>query len=139
MSRYISEKLRLEVALLANFRCEYCCIHEDDLFFSYQIDHIISIKHGGETDLENLAYSCSMCNQNKGSNLGTYLADSKRLVRLFNPRKDAWKTHFEINNGEIIGKSKIGLATIKVLDLNNVDRVILRQILIESGRYSYKL
>ncbi|PWK28548.1 HNH endonuclease [Arcicella aurantiaca] len=135
MNRYISEKLRLDVALLANFRCEYCRIHEDDLFFSYQIDHIISIKHGGETDLENLAYSCSMCNQNKGSNLGTYLPDSKRLVRLFHPRKDTWKTHFKVNNGEIIGKTKIGLTTIKVLDLNNVDRVILRQILTESGRY----
>lgn len=135
MNRYISEKLRLDVALLANFRCEYCRIHEDDLFFSYQIDHIISIKHGGETNLENLAYSCSMCNQNKGSNLGTYLPDSKRLVRLFHPRKDTWKTHFNVNDGEIIGKTKIGLATVKVLDLNNVDRVILRQILIESGRY----
>lgn len=135
MNRYISEKLRLDVALLANFRCEYCRVHEDDLFFSYQIDHIISVKHGGETDLENLAYSCSMCNQNKGSNLGTYLPDSKRLVRLFYPRKDTWKTHFKVSNGEIIGKTKIGLATIKVLDLNNVDRVILRQILIESGRY----
>lgn len=135
MNWYISEKLRLDVALLANFRCEYCRIHEDDLFFSYQIDHIISIKHGGETNLENLAYSCSMCNQNKGSNLGTYLPDSKRLVRLFHPRKDTWKTHFNVNDGEIIGKTKIGLATVKVLDLNNVDRVILRQILIESGRY----
>jgi HNH endonuclease len=135
MNRYISEKLRLDVALLANFRCEYCRIHEDDLFFSYQIDHIISIKHGGETELENLAYACSMCNQNKGSDLGTYLSDSKRLIRLFHPRKDNWKTHFEVNNGEIIGKTKIGLATIKVLDLNNVDRIILRQELRLDGRY----
>ena len=135
MSRYISEKLRLDIALLANFRCEYCRIHEDDLFFSYQIDHIISVKHGGETELDNLAYSCSMCNQNKGSDLGTYLSDSKRLVRLFHPRKDTWRTHFEVNNGEIIGKTKIGIATIKVLDLNNIDRIILRQELRLDGRY----
>ena len=56
MSRYISEKLRLDVALSSNFRCEYCRIHEDDLFFSFQIDHIISVKHSGESDIDNLAY-----------------------------------------------------------------------------------
>lgn len=133
--RYISEKLRLEVSLSANFRCEYCRIHEDDLFFSFQIDHIISIKHGGATEFENLAYSCSMCNQNKGSDLGTYLSDSKRLIHLFHPRKDSWQTHFGVDNGVIIGKTKIGLATIKVLDLNDVDRIILRQELRLDGRY----
>jgi hypothetical protein len=135
MSRYISEKLRLDIALFANFRCEYCRVHEDDLFFSFQIDHIISIKHGGETELSNLAYSCSMCNQNKGSNLGTYLPDSKRLVRLFHPRKDHWNTHFEVEDGVIVGKTRIGLATIKILELNNPDRIILRKELILDGRY----
>ena len=135
MSRYISEKLRLDVALSSNFRCEYCRVHEDDLFFSFQIDHIISVKHGGESDIDNLAYSCSDCNQNKGSNLGTYLPNSNRLIRLFHPRKDSWKAHFEINEGKIIGKTKIGLATIKVLDLNNPDRIILRKELQLEGRY----
>ncbi len=135
MSRYISEKLRLDIALSANFRCEYCRVHEDDLFFSFQIDHIISVKHGGETEPNNLAYSYSMCNQNKGSNLGTYIPDSKRLIRLFHPRKDSWNTHFEVNEGEIIGKTRIGLATIKVLELNNPDRIILRQELRLDGRY----
>lgn len=134
-NRYISEKIRLDIALLANFRCEYCRIHEDDLFFSYQIDHIISIKHGGTSNVDNLAYSCSICNQNKGTDLGTYLPDSKRLVRLFNPRKDSWSGNFEIHEGVFFGKTNIGLATIKVLDLNNVDRIILRQTLIEAERY----
>jgi HNH endonuclease len=134
-NRYIPEKIRLDIALIANFRCEYCCVHEDDLFYSFQIDHIISIKHGGTSDIDNLAYSCSMCNQNKGTDLGTYLPDSKRLVRLFNPRKDSWNVHFEVQDGVFIGKTNIGLATIKVLDLNNVDRIILRQTLIQAGRY----
>ena len=88
-NRYISEKIRLHIASLADFRCEYCHIHEDDLFFSFQIDYVISLKHGGTSEVDNLAYSCSMCNQNKGTDLGTYLPDSKRLVRLFNPKKDS--------------------------------------------------
>ena len=63
------------------------------------------------------------------------MPDSNRLIRLFHPRKDSWKAHFEINEGEIIGKTKIGLATIKVLDLNNPDRIILRKELQLEGRY----
>lgn len=135
MSRYISESSRTLIASKANFRCEYCCIHEDDQFYTFQVDHIISLKHGGKTEWINLAYTCSVCNQNKGSNLGTYLPNSKRLIRLFNPRNDSWNTHFKIEYGEIIPKTLIGAATIKVLDLNNIDRIILRQALTDEKRY----
>jgi hypothetical protein len=135
MSRYISEKLRGIVARNAHFRCEYCHIHEDDQFYTFQVDHIISVKHGGKTELINLAYTCSLCNLNKGSDLGTFLSNSKRLIRLFNPRKDSWSKHFSIGYGEIIPKTLIGEATIKVLDINHVDRIILRQALTDEGRY----
>ena len=135
MSQYIPENIRQSVALRADYRCEYCHIHRDDLFFIYQIDHIISLKHDGLTEIDNLAFACSLCNQNKGPNLGTYLSGSKRLVRLFNPRQDKWFAHFEVQNGEILPKTRIGAATIKVLDMNNIDRIILRQGLMEIGRY----
>lgn len=135
MSRYIPDNLRLTVARNAHFRCEYCCIHQDDQFFTFQVDHIISLKHGGKTELINLAYTCSVCNQNKGSDLGTFLFNSKRLIRLFNPRKDSWANHFSVGYGEIIPKTLIGAATIKVLDLNQVDRIILRQALTDEGLY----
>ena len=135
MSQYIPENIRQSVALRADYRCEYCRIHRDDLFFIYQIDHIISLKHDGLTEIDNLAFACSLCNQNKGPNLGTYLSGSKRLVRLFNPRQDKWFAHFEVQNGEILPKTRIGAATIKVLDMNNIDRIILRQGLMEIGRY----
>ena len=133
MSRYISESLRTLIASKANSRCEYCRIHEEDQFYAFQVDHIISLKHGGTTDWVNLGYTCSVCNQNKGSDLGTFLSNSKRLIRLFNPRKDSWNTHFSIEYGEIIAKTPIGAATIKVLDLNNIDRIILRQALTDEN------
>lgn len=136
MSHYIPEKLRLAIAKNANCRCEYCGIHEDDQFYTFQVDHIISIKHGGKTEWLNLAYTCSVCNQNKGSDLGTYLPNSKRLIRLFHPRKDSWNAHFSLGYGEIIPKTLIGAATIKVLNINDIDRIILRQALIDEDRYS---
>ncbi len=55
---YISVKTRQLVAQRAEFRCEYCLIHEEDTFFGCEIDHIISKKHGGSNELENLAYAC---------------------------------------------------------------------------------
>ncbi len=47
MASDIGEALRIEVAERANRRCEYCLIHEEDVGFPLQIDHIISRKHGG--------------------------------------------------------------------------------------------
>ena len=47
MRRSISERIRASMAQRANFRCEYCQIHSDDLFLSFEIDHIIAVKHGG--------------------------------------------------------------------------------------------
>ena len=62
MSRYISDKLRALVAHRAGFRCEYCRLLAEDAFFRFHIDHIVSVKHGGETVEENLAYACQICN-----------------------------------------------------------------------------
>lgn len=126
---------RAIVAKRAGFRCEYCRVHQNDMVFTFQADHIVSRKHGGLTVIENLANACSVCNQNKSSDLGTYLPGSNRLVRLFNPRKDVWRKHFKAVNGEIIPLTKIGTATVKVLDLNDADRINLRRLLTIQGRY----
>lgn len=62
----ISKSTRLEVAKRANHRCEYCHLHEEDMFLSFELDHIIAQKHGGTDGLDNLAYACTHCNQHKG-------------------------------------------------------------------------
>jgi HNH endonuclease len=135
MSRYIAETLRLAVKKRANLCCEYCLLHQDDFFFPFEIDHILSMRHGGLTVYVNLALSCSICNRNKAADIGTYLDGKRRFVRLFNPRIDVWANHFEINHGEIFPLTPIGRATVKLLDLNNPDRIILRQVLMTAGRY----
>ncbi|MEO6038274.1 MAG: HNH endonuclease signature motif containing protein [Saprospiraceae bacterium] len=127
MSRYISDKLRREVATRAVSRCEYCGLDEDVAFFDFQVDHIISLKHGGETVSNNLSWACYSCNLYKGSDIGTVLLPEKTFIRLFDPRNDRWKDHFEIFNGVIQAKTLIGEATIKVLRMNEVERIIERQ------------
>ena len=88
MSSYVSEELRRLVAARAGYVCEYCLIHEDDTFFECEVDHIISVKHGGPTEEKNLAYACLPCNRHKGSDIGSILGETGQLVRFFNPRVD---------------------------------------------------
>ena len=135
MSRYISDTIRQKVKERANLCCEYCLIHQEDFFFPFEIDHIISLRHEDKTVLNNLALSCGTCNRMKAADIGTYLSENLEFIRLFNPRIDIWSQHFEINLGEIFPITPIGQATVKLLDLNNPDRIILRQLLITAKRY----
>ncbi len=135
MSKKIPEALRREVAIRAGYRCEYCRRPEVDSFIRYQSDHIISRKHGGRTELSNLAHTCPICNNAKGSDLATILDDEEKLIRLFHPRKDNWFDHFEVHEGEILHKTEIGEATIKLLKLNDIDRILERVDLIAAGLF----
>ncbi|MFT5165722.1 MAG: hypothetical protein ACI8P3_000950 [Saprospiraceae bacterium] len=135
MSSYISAELRNEVIKRAFNTCEYCLMHEDDAFFSFHIDHIISIKHGGTTVSENLAYSCPICNRDKGTDLGSFLDNPSKIIRFYNPRKDKWLDHFEIDNLQINAISEIGNVTLKILKLNDEHRILERELLIETGSF----
>ena len=135
MSKNIPEPLRRAVAVRAQYRCEYCRRPEMDSFIRYQSDHIISRKHGGQTILENLAHACPLCNNAKGSDLSTILEEEGELIRLFHPRKDNWLTHFEVEEYQILPKTDIGAATIKLLKLNDVNRILERIDLVEAGLF----
>ena len=131
-SSYISRKLRGTVAKRALDSCEYCLIPSlFGLAVPYHIDHIISRKHEGSTTFGNLAFSCQTCNLNKGSDLATYLHDIEEVIRLYNPRRDRWHDHFNLEqNGSLQPFTKIGKATIKLLELNHPDSIELRMVLL---------
>ena len=136
MSRYVPESLRRLVAERAKYRCEYCRIPESNSFYTFQVDHIISLKHGGATVDENLALACIICNRNKGSDLGTILDHSEDIIRFFNPRKDNWLDHFEVTDeGLILPKTLIGKATVKIFALNHPDSILERRLLMSLGSY----
>lgn len=118
MSRYISPKNRLFVQKRASFCCEYCLVPEIFSFIGYELDHIISKKHGGGNETENLAWSCAFCNYRKGTDIGTVLLLSMRLVRFFNPRTDKWNEHFEVSGALVLPKTDIAEGTIKIFHFN---------------------
>ena len=64
-------ELRRLIRERAGHRCEYCILHEDDAFLPHEPDHIIAVKHRGETTEGNLAWTCFVCNRGKGSDLAS--------------------------------------------------------------------
>lgn len=119
----------------AEGRCEYCLLHQDDTPLTHPIDHIIAVKHNGETDAENLALSCLDCNLNKGSDIATFDPLTGQLVQLFHPRQQRWDEHFRVEGAHIVGLTANGRATIKLLQLNAPIRLQQRELLQQVGRY----
>ncbi len=137
MSRYISPEIRQQVATRADFLCEYCLIAEEDTFFGCEVEHIISLKHGGSSELENLAYACAFCNRHKGSDIGS-ITESGEFSRFFNPRTDQWADHFQSDGIIIKPISAIGEVTARILQFNHSDQILERQALREVRRYPNK-
>jgi hypothetical protein len=131
---YISAELRRLVAKQADYSCEYCLIAEENTP-SCQVDHIISVKHGGDSAAENLCYACLFCNLQKGTDLGSINWRNGELIRFFNPRRDLWREHFQLDGAIIQTTTDIGEVTARILDFNAPDRILERQILIENDRY----
>jgi hypothetical protein len=133
MNSYVSPEIRRRVAERADDICEYCLISEEDSYYRHQIEHIISLKHGGSSKPENLALACVFCNRNKGSDIASIAAGE--LVRFYNPRTDVWSDHFRLNGTEIEALTNIGEATIRILQFNNIDQITEREVLNRRGRY----
>ncbi len=132
---YISAQLRRKVDQRSQQRCEYCLIPEIATFASHQIDHIIAEKHGGLTELNNLALSCTLCNKHKGSDLTSIDPKTEKIEPLFNPRQDLWLEHFQIKDGVIIPLTATGRVTEKLLQFNLTERIQERKLLIEAKIY----
>ena len=137
MSRSISRELRQQVASRADFLCEYCLIADEDTFFGCEVDHIISLKHGGSSELDNLAYACAFCNRHKGSDVGSIL-ESGEFSRFYNPRIDRWAIHFQLLGSLIQPLTTIGEATARILQFNHSDQILERQALSAVDRYRNK-
>jgi hypothetical protein len=135
MSSDITPEVRQIVATRAGFVCEYCLIAEEDSFFRHQIEHIVSRKHGGTSELENLALACVFCNRYKGSDIAALIPQTDRLIRFYNPGTDRWREHFRLNGALIEPLTEIGEATVRILQMNHADQILERQVLSLRGRY----
>ncbi len=126
--------LAQEVRERAGHACEYCRMPQSCYpTVPFPVDHIIARQHGGSTSLDNLALSCLHDNTHKGPNIAGVDPQTRRITRLFNPRRDKWKRHFRWEGSHLVGKTAVGRTTIVVLAMNHPDAVAVRQSLIEEG------
>ncbi len=115
--------------------CEYCLISEEFARLGCALDHIISEKHRGPTEADNLANACVICNRAKESDIGSIHWDSGEFVRFFNPRKDLWADHFVLVEARIDSTTRIGAVTALILGFNDPERLSEREELIVGGCY----
>lgn len=120
--------VRAFVRARANDRCEYCLLPQ--AVFKprrFHVEHIIPKQHQGGDDAENLAFACEWCNLHKGPNLTGIDDVTRQVALLYNPRKDRWADHFEVREGVVSGRTPTGRASVRVMNMNNQQRVDLRR------------
>jgi hypothetical protein len=110
-------------------------VAEEDACFRFQVEHIISRKHGGSSELDNLALACVFCNRYKGSDIASLTPETGDLVRLYHPRTDRGREHFRLHGAVFAPLTKIGAATVRILQMNHDDQILEREVLGGRGRY----
>jgi hypothetical protein len=129
----ISAALRRQVRERARERCEYCLLAEVQAFFPHEPDHIIALKHGGKTLLENLALACFDCNRFKGSDIASVDPLSNDVTYLFNPRTQRWSEHFRLLDWHILPLTPTGRATERLLRFNLPPRIYARRAISQTS------
>ncbi len=135
MATHVAASLRRLIADRADRRCEYCRFPESFALHPHEPDHIVPEQHGGSTDESNLALACFPCNRYKGPNVGSYDPVSGALVPFFNPRTQEWSEHFAWDGALIRPLTAEARATVRILRLNDPDRVTDRERLMRLGTF----
>ena len=117
----------------AGGRCEYCRLPEEFSELHFHLEHIIPRQHDGTDGAENRALACADCNLVKGPNLTAIDPVTRRVVRLFHPRRDKWVGHFRYDGALILGKTPVGRATVSLLRMNDARRLRVRELLLGLG------
>ena len=123
-------RLRDVVAARARYRCEYCLAPEAVFNSRFEVEHIVPLARGGADEEWNLTLACGACNRSKYVATSAVDPTGQQIVRLFNPRIDAWSDHFErdVRTAEINGLTDIGRATVHRLRMNGPEQIRARRL-----------
>jgi len=136
-SEHVPAALRRQVSLRAKGLCEYCRCASYFTNASFHCEHITPREGGGETTLDNLAWACPWCNAHKYTKTHAPDPQTRRMVPLFNPRRQRWSRHFAWSEDSmiIIGRTAMGRATAEALQLNRLELLNLRRALRAIGEH----
>lgn len=135
--RKISRALDAKIRRQANERCGYCLSPQGLTAYKLEIEHLHPKALDGETVEENLWLACSGCNGHKALKIRAVDPLARKTVKLFNPRKQVWREHFEFSQDTalIIGKTACGRATVESLQINNFYQLTARRAWVEAGLF----
>jgi len=130
----ISKKLRKLIADRAFHLCEYCKSPQTYSPSPFDVEHIIPKSRGGQSDSDNLAYSC---NDYKSNKISATDPINHLEIPIFHPRKNIWSDHFawDVSGLFIIGTTPNGRASVDLLKLNRLELVNLRSLLTMIGKH----
>ena len=57
------------------------------------------------------------------------------VVSLFDPRRERWEDHFIRQEALILGLTPTGRATVELLNMNEPERLEMRETLLENGEW----
>lgn len=136
----IPRSVRRLVRQRARCRCEYC--QHPDAYSSapYACEYPLPHVGGAGDTADDLAWACPACNGHKASKTQALDPKTKRLVPLFNPRRQQWSRHFAWSEAAriVMGLTTTGRATVEALCLNSEELVNLRAVLILAGKHPPK-
>lgn len=132
----MDEELVLAVRRRSGDTCEYRRVPQSAYpTVRFPVDHIIARQHGGRTSLGNLALSCLHAKAHKGPNIAGIDPVTKRLTKLYIPRRHRWSKRFRWDGALLVGLTPIGRTTIAVLAMNHPEAVAVRQALRDEGAF----
>jgi len=131
---YISKGVRKQVYERAHYRCEYCQTAQKVTAW-IEIDHILPVALGGESDLANLCASCHACNNQKSDAIEALDPVTNTVQKLFNPRQQKWDDHFQWDKIgiTILGITPTGRATVSQLNMNRPEILASRKMWVSVG------
>ncbi|MGG6269663.1 HNH endonuclease [Leptolyngbya sp. AN03gr2] len=117
----ISASTRKLIRQRASYLCEYCHSSEEGSTTRFTLDHAQPKSLEGSDDVDNLILACHRCNMRRYNFTTAIDPQTKRVVRLFNPRAHSWAEHFSWSKDglKVVGLTAIGRATCKRLDMND--------------------
>lgn len=135
--RNVPAVLRRMVRARSRGICEYCRSLEDYSPQSFCVEHIAPRVAGGETSVENLAYSCQGCNAHKATRTTAQDHLTGEHAKLFDPRRMIWREHFHWSDdySKIVGITPTGRASEQALHLNRPGLINLRRVLYALGKH----
>lgn len=136
-SERIPAQQKTAVAERARYCCEYCLSQVAYSPDPFSVDHIIPRANGGDNGLDNLAFACLGCNNQKFTSTTAIDPATGATVPLYHPRQHDWHGHFSWDDDLLllIGLTPIGRATIERLDLNRKGVINLRAVLGAIGKH----